>query len=500
MSSRVRSVLALLSLSILLSGGGPAAQSPLPALVDPNLTVRAVITGLEQPTSMAFIGANEFLVLEKATGRVKHVINGALAQIVLDLAVNNASERGLLSIALHPQFTSNRFVYLYWTCTAVHGPSTFQISATTCPAPPATGADVTEIVDVPLLGNRIDRFVWDGTALRFDRNIVNLRAFQHDRSNNVPRGNHNGGVIRFGGDGKLFVIFGDNGRRGQMQNIFDDRGPAFAVPDDQFGGPGPDNAHFTGVILRLNDDGSAPADNPFFVLGAGIGGEVGGNLQRMFAYGVRNSFGMAIDPVSGALWDQQNGDDTFDELNRVTAGANLGWTQAMGPIDRVAEFKAIERSFAPGDLQQQRWPPSLLADTPDQARLRMFMLPGAHYDDPEFSWKWAIAPAAIGFLRGNGLGAEYANDLFVGASRTTLLDGYLLRLDLSADRQSIASSDARLSDRVADNTAKFDIGESESFRFGSGFGVGTDILTGPNGNLFVVSLSNGAVYEIARRQ
>ena len=499
MSSRVRFLIALLPLTVLLFGRDPAAQAPLPTLTDANLTVRAVITGLDQPTSMAFIGANEFLVLEKATGRVKHIINGALAQIVLDLAVNNASERGLLGIALHPQFTSNRFVYLYWTCTAVHGPTTFQVSATTCPATPATGADVTEIVDVPLLGNRVDRFIWDGAALRFDRNLINLRSFQHDPTNGVPRGNHNGGVIRFGTDGKLYVIFGDNGRRGQMQNIFDDRGPAFAVPDDAFGGPGPDNAHFTGVILRLNDDGSAPSDNPFFAYGAGIGGEVGGNVQRIFAYGVRNSFGLAIDPVSGSVWDQQNGDDTFDELNRVTAGSNLGWTQVMGPIDRVAEFKAIERTFAPGDLQQQRWPPSLLADTPDQARLRLFMLPGAHYDDPEFSWKWAIAPAAIGFLRGTALGADYANDLFVGASRTTLLGGYLLRLDLSSDRQSISSSDARLADKVADNTAKFDIGESESLRFGSGFGVGTDIQTGPNGNLFVVSLSNGAVYEISRR-
>ena len=499
MSSRVRTLLVLLPLLLILIGRDPAAQSALPTLTDPNLSVRAVITGLEQPTSMAFIGANEFLVLEKASGRVKHVINGALAQIVLDLAVNNASERGLLGIALHPQFTSNRFVYLFWTCTAPHGPTTFQVSAATCPAAPATGADVAETVDVPLLGNRIDRFVWNGSALQFDRNIFNLRSFQHDPSNNVPRGNHNGGVIRFGGDGKLYVIFGDQGRRGQMQNIFDDRGPAFAVPDDAFGGPGPDRAHFTGVILRLNDDGTAPADNPFFALGAGIGGDVGGNLQRTFAYGVRNSFGLAFDPVSGDLWDQQNGDDSFDELNRVTAGSNLGWIQTMGPIGRVAEFKAIERTFAPGDLQQMRWPPSLLPDTPEQARLRMFMLPGAHYDDPEFSWKWAIAPAAIGFLRGSALGAEYANDLFVGASRTTLLDGYLLRLDLSSDRRSIASSDGRLADLVADNTAKFDIGESESLRFGSGFGVGTDIQTGPNGNLFVVSLSNGAVYEISRR-
>ena len=498
MRSRVRSYTVLLLLLVVLGDRKPAAQSPLPTLTDPNLIVRQVIGGLDQPTSMAFIGPNEFLVLEKATGRVKHILNGALAQIVLDLGVNNASERGLLGIALHPQFASNRFVYLYWSCSAPQGPSTFQVSAFTCPATPAMGADTAEIVSVPLLGNRIDRFVWNGSTLQFDRNLFNLRSFQNDVSNGVPRGNHNGGVIRFGGDGKLYVIFGDNGRRGQMQNLINGAS-GDGSSDDLFGGPGPDRPHFTGVILRLNDDGSAPTDNPFFALGAGIGGDVGGNLQRIFAYGVRNSFALAFDPVSGSLWDQQNGDDSFDELNRVTAGANLGWIQAMGPISRVAEFKAIEMALAPGDLQQQRWAPSQIADTPEQARSRLFMLQGAHYEDPVFSWKYAIAPAAIGFLRGDALGAQYANDLFVGASRPTLDNGYLLRLDLSANRQEIASTDARLADRVADNTAKFDIGESETLRFGAGFGVGTDIQTGPNGNLYVVSLSNGAVYEIARR-
>jgi glucose/arabinose dehydrogenase len=156
-------------------------------------------------------------------------------------------------------------------------------------------------------------------------------------------------------------------------------------------------------------------------------------------------------------------------------------------------------TLAPRDLQQARWSPAEIATTPEGALSKMVMYTGAHYDDPEFSWKYAIAPAAIGFLRGNALGAEYANDLFVAASRTTLLDGYLLRLDLSADRHDIASTDARLADKVADNTEKFSIVESEGLRFGSGFGIGTDIQTGPNGNLYVVSLSNGAVYEIARR-
>lgn len=500
MHARAHTAVALTFSLLALLSFRPAAQSALPTLIDPNLTVRQVIGNLDQPTSMAFIGANEFLVLEKATGRVKHVINGALAQQVLDLAVNNSSERGLLGMALHPQFATNRFVYLYWTCTAPMGASSFEPSATTCADPPATGADSSDIVAVPLLGNRVDRFTWDGTALRFDRRIISLRSFQNDRTNGVPRGNHNGGVIRFGGDGKLYIVIGDNGRRGQLQNLLQGGQGGSNGADDQFGGPSIDNAHLTGVVLRLNDDGTAPADNPFFATGAQASGEVGANLQKIFAYGVRNSFGMAFDPVSGDLWDEQNGDDTFDEVNRITAGANLGWIQAMGPLSRVGEFRALELSLPPSDLQQARWSPAEIALSPDVAQSRLVMLPGAHYEDPKFSWKWAVAPAAIGFLRGSGLGADYANDLFVAASRPTLENGYLFRMKLTADRRDIASTDARVADKVADNNAKFDITESESFRFGSGFGVGTDIQTGPNGNLFVVSLSNGAIYEIARRQ
>jgi glucose/arabinose dehydrogenase len=126
------------------------------------------------------------------------------------------------------------------------------------------------------------------------------------------------------------------------------------------------------------------------------------------------------------------------------------------------------------------------------------MLPGAHYRDPLFSWKFAVAPAAIGFHRGRALGRKYDGNLFVGAARPTLDQGYLMRFQLDDNRRRFDFSDPRLADRVADNPAKFDPTESESLQFGSGFGVGTDIQTGPNGNLFVVSLSNGAIYEIHR--
>ena len=121
--------------------GGASAQAP--EVVDPGLTVSTAATGLIQPTTMAFIGHDDFLVLEKATGQVKRVVDGQVQGVVLDLAVNSASERGLLGIALHPGFRRNGWVYLFWSESR-------------------TGADSTTLEGVRLLGNRVDRFEWDG--------------------------------------------------------------------------------------------------------------------------------------------------------------------------------------------------------------------------------------------------------------------------------------------------------------------------------------------------
>jgi aldose sugar dehydrogenase len=410
------------------------------------------------------------------------VVDGLVQGAVLDLAVNFGSERGLLGIALHPDFPDNPGVYLYWTEST-------------------TGEDTNVLSETPLLGNRVDRFVWDGSSLAFDHNLIMIRAIQQD--NGQPeRGNHDGGVITFGHDGKLYIFIGDVGRRGQLQNLPcgpTDTCPGPTVPDDQFGGPEPDNAHLTGVILRLNDDGSSPSDNPFFEAGAAMGGEVGANIQKIFSYGHRNSFGMAVDPVSGDIWLQENGDDTFSELNRVIPGMNGGWVQIMGPVERIAQYKEIETTFGAQTLQQLRWPPTNIADTPEEALSRLFMLPGATYSDPAFSWKWEVAPGGIGFVDSRALGPQFQNDLFMGAATANLAGGYLFHFNLTGNRRMIGVDDPRLEDRVADNLDKHEITESESLLIGRDFGVITDIETGPNGNLFVVSLSQGTIYEIFRR-
>lgn len=488
----------------LLLLGAASAQT----MLDPALQVATVTTGLDQPIAMAFLGPNDFFVTEKASGRVKRVTNGT-ATIVLDLAVNSASERGLLGIALHPQFPANPGVYLY------HTEST-------------TGADTAVLSETPQLGNLVSRFVWDGTSLTFDHTLVRLRSFQEDLNsvtdpqnpfNNpapLQRGNHNGGVLRFGVDGRLYVVQGDNGRRGWLQNNFG--GP---VPDDQFGGPIPDSAHGTGMILRLDDDGTPPVDNPFYIVGevveAFLGGpfglDAGRRIKSLYAYGIRNSFGMTFDPYGPGLWTTENGGRAFDEINRVVAGFNGGWIQIMGPLSRVADYKTIEIASGiggggPNGLQQLRWPATNIADTPGEAAQRLVMVPGATYRDPEFSWKNVVPPAGLGFVGSTALGNEYCGDLIVGSAvlrpvavppSVLANPGHLYRFKMNAARTAFAFDDPALQDKVADNTGRDDWQtEGSEILWGTDFGIVTDIQTGPDGLLYLVGTSSGTVRKISR--
>jgi len=259
---------------LMVPARGGADTTPV-TILDPNLQVTTYVSsGVNQPIGIVFIGPDDAFVLEKASGQVKRVIAGIVQSTpVLDLPVNSNSERGLLSLALHPSFPATPHVFIYWTESS-------------------TGADSTGVSQVPLLGNRVDRFIWNGSTLTRDINLIQLRSRQTDdisvpghpgTNNGSENGNHNGGVIRFGPDGKLYIFFGDQGRRGWMQNL--PNGPFLTSPlvDDTFGGPAPDNAHLSGVMLRLNAHGTAPADNPFFGAGAARGGQDGGNVQQVFS-------------------------------------------------------------------------------------------------------------------------------------------------------------------------------------------------------------------------
>ena len=378
-------------------------------LSDGGLIITPIVSGLSAPTQMAFLGANDILVLQKNDGRVRRVINGVLQPgEILDLAVDSDSERGLLGIALHPSFSSNGFVYLYYTQSS-------------------SSVDTAGLAQ----DNRVVRYTWDGSKLIDPTPIIILPV--------TTGPNHNGGIIAFGPDGKLYIVIGDLNRNGQLQNF-----PAGPAPDD------------TSVILRLNDDGSVPNDNPFFAQG--------GNLAKYYAYGIRNSFGMAFDPLTGKLWDTENGPNTYDEINQVSSGFNSGWEQIMGP-------DALDPQGV-GDL---------------------FVVPGSHYADPKFSWFDTVGPTAIVFINSLQLGPQYENDVFVG----DINNGRIYRFKLNAARDGFVL-DGVLADLVADND-----GETGAVIFGASFinanGGISDLKVGPDGRLYVLSFGQGQIYAISRR-
>jgi hypothetical protein len=212
---------------------------------------------------------------------------------------------------------------------------------------------------------------------------------------------------------------------------------------------------------------------------------------------------MAFDPYSGDLWETENGDDTFSELNRAVPGMNGGWIQIMGPLDRFFDFKDIEVNQFGGALQQARFPPTRLADSPGQAHTELFMLPGAKYVDPELSWKYESGPAGATFVVGSALGAENDGTLWIGSSRAFQQvggsGGSIYRLRLNNSRRKVDVSDPALADRVADNLAKFDPTESKSLIVGEGFGTTPSIEQGPDGNLYVVSITDQAIYMISAK-
>jgi len=390
--------------TFLLNGQSALA---VPTLRDSALSVTEVASGLSVPTTMAFIGVDDILVLQKNDGRVRRVIGGVLqAAPVLDVAVDNASERGLLGIALHPNFPTTSQIYLYFTESGATGDT----SGTPTP-----------------IANRVYRYTWNGSTLSSPALILDLP---------VTLGpNHDGGIILFGPDGKLYVVIGDLNRDGQLQNF--SSGPA---PDD------------TSVILRLNGDGTVPSDNPFFGLG--------GNVSKYFAYGIRNSFGMAFDPATGKLWMTENGPNNYDEINLVEPGLNSGWEKLMGPDSRNANNVS--------DL---------------------FSLVGSHYADPKFSWLTTVGPTGIAFLNSAALGGQYQNDAFVG----DINNGNLYRFNLNPSRDGFVFSGTGLTDDlVADNADELD----ETI-IGTGFNGISDVKVGPDGKLYVVSLGDGKIYAIS---
>jgi glucose/arabinose dehydrogenase len=240
---------------------------------------------------------------------------------------------------------------------------------------------------------------------------------------------HPGGCILIGPDKNIYLVVGD----------FDQPVTKAQNVDSNL----PTNG--TSAIYRLTKDGSAAKGNPFE-----------GDMAKYYAYGIRNSFGMDFDPVTGKLWDTENGSWYADEINIVQTGFNSGWKQVQG-------------------LSYVHIP-----DTPKQAELdSLINFEGkGKYSEPEFVWTETIGVTAIKFLDSNKLGKNYENDAFVG----DFDNGNIYHFDLNNNRTGL-SLDNKLADKMADNRD-----ELKDVIFGHGFGAVVDIEVGPDGYLYILSL------------
>ena len=254
-----------------------------PSVADPHLEVELVVGGLELPTTMAFLGPDDFLVLEKDKGTVERVTNGIISnKPLLDVNVANSVERGMLGVAVSKN-ASRTFVFLYYT--------------------EINGKDYDDRKGLQPEGNRIYRYELVGNELVNPILLLDLPA--------TPGPRHNGGAIEIGPDNNLYVPIGDvdaSFKKPVIRTMTQNFGDGL-VADGRSG------------ILRINQDGK-PAEEG--ILGNSM------PLKLYYAYGIRNSFGLGFDPVTNNLWETENGPVQGDEINLVHPGFNSGWHEIYG--------------------------------------------------------------------------------------------------------------------------------------------------------------------------
>lgn len=392
-------------------------NNDLPVLKDPALKTEAVFNGIQLATSMAFLGPNDILVLEKNNGTVKRIVDGIMQkEPLLDVNVANKGERGMLGIAISNSTVGHTYVYLYYT-----------------QAETRDGDDNIEGSDP--LGNRLYRYELVNNKLVNPRLFLDLPA--------RPGPFHNGGAVIIGPDNNTYTVIGD--LYGQQTNASSTKAQNYVngvEPDGRSG------------ILRLTQEGK--------IVGDGIIGNMH-PLDLYYAYGIRNSFGIDFDPLTGNLWDTENGPEYGDEINFVGPGFNSGWIKTQGFWIRTAD-----------GIKQQ---PVVVDDLVD--------LNGkGKYSPPEFSWNKSTGVTGIKFLSSDKYGEQYENDLFVADTR-----GRLYHFDLIENRTQL-----QLQGNVSDRIANTD-GELQEVTFGKGFGVITDLEVGPDGYLYILTLA-GTIFRV----
>jgi len=407
-----------------------SAEKELPLMRDETLSLELVTEGLELPTSMAFLDAENILVLEK-NGQVRLVSDGKLYEKpVLQVDVAKGAEQGLLGIAIANDNSEKLIspeVYLYFT--------------------EPTGKEQIDSNE-NFTRNRVYRYNYETDV----HSLVNSTLILDLPGEPGPF--HNGGKIAIGPlDGHLYAVIGDvNAGGGMLDNELNGR-----MPDDQ------------SVILRVDRETGKPLeDNPFYH----YNNSKMEKLTRYYAYGIRNGFGMDFDPISHLLWMTENGPDSYDEINVVTPGFNSGWHKVMGPIAR----------------------------TNVTVNKDLVMFEGGEYHDPVFSWHTTVGVTDIEFYSSDRLGEKYENNIFVGDINHGNL--YFFELNDTRTGVSVDSAHPELLDFVADpvNQPGADpSGELASILIGEGFGRLTDIETGLDGFLYILTYEDGKIFRATKR-
>ena len=396
---------------------------------DSNLKTELVFKGLKFPTSMAFLGPNDILVLEKNNGTVKRIVNGTMLPLPL-LNVNLATEggRGMLGINVARYEKGDpTYVFLYFI--ELSGEKDHDAE---------TGGKA-----------RLYRYELKDDKLTNPILLIDASGARGVGSiGSESAGFENGGKILIGPDQNIYLVVGQfRDRHTATMNI-----KGRELPDGNSG------------ILRVTLDGKP-------IKGGNILGD-GDPLNKYFAYGIRNSFGMDFDPVTGTLWNTENGPEFGDEINLVRPGFNSGFSIVQGIW--YLDQKNYETA---GDIAPLK--PKQLVDFGGKGK----------YSPPEFTWYHPVGPTALKFLNSDKLGKQYENDLFVGDTR-----GNIYHFQLNPNRTAL-SLNGSLADKVAYTNT-----ENKDITFGSGFKTITDMQVGPDGYLYILSYHFGAIFRIVPTQ
>lgn len=418
-----------------------ALSSPKgPIMNDPHFKAEIVFKGLRYSTSMVFLGPNDILVAEKDSGKVRRIVNAAmLQQPLLDVNVATYGHRGMLGIAVDSSLLKNGSVEWHNNSTATPTIPTYVFVYYT-EAQRQDGDDITKGKEP--LGNRLYRYELVNNKLVNPKLLVDLPA--------TPGAIGIGGKVMVGPDNNVYVTIGDvgiDGHETKAQNVQN----------------GVD-ADGTSGILRISKDGRA-------ILPGVLGNKFPLNLY--YSYGIWNSFGIDFDPVTGNLWDTENGLIFGDEINLVEPGFNSGYTKIDGIWLRGYPIDQTEKHIAP------RHPHDLVD----------FSGKGA-YHIPQFTWFRSVGPTGITFFNSNKMGFQYENGIFVG----DIINGNIYHFRLAPNRTELLLPTGPLEDKVVNSSDTLD-----GIIFGRGFGGITDIKVGPDdGYLYVLTFdsSQGTIFRI----